>query len=1021
MADFQNDLTSFYRMMEMADVYGAQAMTEFVSSISDQTEKGQQLTRSVYEYLINLLINADSKGVYPSEQLAIMLKRVAKGYTTPTGNTQDITNETKKTFRHAIRLYSTNGKFDMFDDKETYQNSYYDFAKGEVKQISSLTQVLGTQLTKNLDRGDGTKKVLAVHMCSTPLLTPQMRNTSKVEFWLNNIPSYVASRLTPYLDVKFQFERFAQETSDEGAHNTTFGLLKFLQGANLTLEGANKAMFDGNTYDADQGLDQYTSFHRYSKTAGMEVFLAPQTMVNPNEQGYDDRFVEVIDKFRPLASLKSVEIGIQPLIGFMTYKNGTLTFVLHDRSRMHEVADMIRPQLFKGTTLWITYGWRHSIEQNNPYAQFVNQNMMMREAFMVVNSEFSFDNAGQVEIKLHIATHGARTAEAASVIGTGSDVNKQLMRLQDISHRISYAQQRLGLEAPQGIKDEVRAYELIDYATRGAFPDMDQKQMGEALKKLDALLTSGRFNSETQSIATQLKADLKTLYKGNGNEGKFDELLKNTYERATADKFAEVINQADPFLPNDQVINKFKQYLPDWFDRNLLIAEYQNAESVNISTKNINQRFKRRIVSFGKLFTVFVGDALSQLEEIDEVQLFFYKLNDNCGPASSINIAEFPIEISAFMKKYNDYVYQKRAENVTIKEFLSLLISSQFTDPRSLGFGMRGYYEAYDAKSPDPKARDKTQKDFETALAARQAKYGVFKYPSIQVLFETVHARSDEAQIPVDLLQVLEYADAPNVAKFNNADNNRNGMYKRIMRIHVYDKAVDIFPCESRMLRDAKGGVVDVPPTPEGKALFEKLQDIQRRYGVGSSEASKKAAELVEMSVGSLPGNPGKVKIKAHDVQPATRSRSSLVQLNDEISKRVPTIHYGSNGTTITNASLSTKADARVSTVNMIRPVGGGSQLAPNGGGAGGLPVRVIPAQLSMTSLGCPLAHPAQTYYIDFKTGTTCDALYILTNVTHTIAPGKFDTQYSFSFVDGYAKYEGIASVATSFTALTGI
>jgi hypothetical protein len=774
-------------------------------------------------------------------------------------------------------------------------------------------------------------------------------------------------------------------------------------------------------YDADQGLDQYTSFHRYSKQAGMEVFLSPQTMVNPNEQGFDDRFVDTIDKFRPLASLKSVEIGIQPLIGFMTYKNGTLTFILHDRSRMHEVADMIRPQLFKGTTLWITYGWRHPPEQNNPYAQFINQNLMMREAFMVVNSEFSFDNAGQVEIKLHIATHGARTAEAATVIGAGSDVSKQLLKLQDISQRILYAQQRLGLQAPQGIKDEVRAYELIDFATRGAFPDMDQKQIGEALRKLDALLTSGRFNSETQDIASQLKKDLKTLYVGGNNEGKFDELLKNTYERATADKFAEVINQADPWLPSEEVQTKFSDQMPDWMDRSKLIAEYRNAEAVSLSTKSVSKNFKRRIVSFGKLFTLFVGDALSQLEEIDEVQLFFYKLNDNCGPASSINIAEFPIEIAPFMKKYNDYVYQKRAETVTIKEFLGLLISSQFTDPRSLGFGMRGFYEPYDAKTPDPKARDKTQKAMESALAARQAQYGVFKYPAIQILFETVHARSDESRIPVDLLQVLEYADAPNVAKFSNAQNNKNGMYKRIMRIHVYDKAVDIYPMESKLLRDKKGGVIAVPPTKEGKALFEKLQDIQRRYGVGSSEASKKAAELVEMSVGELPGNPGTVKIKAHDVQPATRSRGSLVQLTDEISKRVPTIRYGSNGTTITSCNISTKADSRVSTINMIRPVGNGSSLSPNGAGAGGLPVRIIPTTMTLQSLGCPLAHPAQIYYLDAGTGTTLDNLVILTNITHTIAPGKFSTDWTFGYADGYAKYESIQSIATSFTALTGI
>lgn len=1021
MVDFANDLTSFFRMIESADIYGSQQLSEYIATATPMSQAGQAVVRNVYEYIISTLINVDAKGAYPEEQLMALLKEASKGFTTPSGNRNDINSETQKMFRHALRLYSSNAKFDMFDDGKTYQNSYYDFDKKEVRQIDTLEQVLGTKFAKNLDRGDGTKKTLAVNLCSTPLLTPQMRNVSKVEFWMNSVPSYVISRCVPYLDIKFQFERFAQESSDENAHNSTFGILKFLQGANMSFDGANRAMFQGNMTEADTNVDQYTSFRRFAKTAGMETFLSPQTLINPNEQGYEDRFVPVIDKFRPLASLKSVEIGIQPLIGFMTYKNGTLTFVLHDRSRLHEIADMIRPQLFKGTTLWITYGWRHPIEPNNPYAQFVNQNLLMREAFMVVNSEFSFDNAGQVEVKLHIATHGARTAEATSLVGPGSDVSKQLQKLQDISQRISYAQQRLGLEAPQGIKDEVRAYELIDFASRGAFPDMDAKQLSEAIRKLDAMLSSGRWNSDAQQIAKTLKEDIKTLFKGKNNEGKFDELLKKSYERATADKFAEVINAADPWLPNDDVIAKFEQQLPDWFNKSKLTAEYKNAESTDKLPKSVKGQFKRRVVSFGKLFTVFVGDALAQLEEIDEVQLFFYKLNDNCGPSSSINIAEFPIEITAFIRKYNDYCFQKRAENVTIKEFLGLLISSQFTDPRSLGFGLRKFYEPFDPKSPDPKAREASQTDLESAIARRQSEYGVFKYPSIQILFETVHARSDGARIPVDLLQTLEYVDAPGVAKFPNSADNSRGMYKRIMRVHVYDKACEIYPAEARLLRDKKGGVVEVPPTKEGKALFEKLQDIQRRYGVGSNESAKAAAQLVEMSVGSLPDNPGKVKIKAHDVQPATRSRNSLQQLTDEISKRVPTIRYGANGTTITNLNVSTKADARVSTVNMVRPNSQGSSLQPNGASSGGLPVRVIPTVVSMETMGQPLAHPAQVMYLDCGTGTTVDGLILITNVNHTITQGKFTTSLQASYVDGYSRYESIQNIMTDFSSITGV
>lgn len=499
--DFSNDLLSFYRMMEMADVYGSQMMTQFTA---DKTSSNTStvIVRGIYEQLMNLVLNVDAKGAYPTDAFCNNLKKLTGGYTVERNSTNNIDDDIKKTFRHAIRAYSTNLKFDMFDDgQQCFQNAYYDDAQKTIKQLNDLKAILGSKLINNLDIGDGTKKTMGVMLCSTPLLTPQMRNVSKVEFWLNNIPSYVLSRCTPYVDIKFQFERFAQEMSDENGHNTTFGLMKFLEGANMTLEGANKAMFDANVYDAGDAEEPYGSMKRYHKRVGMEVFLSPQTLINPNAQDYQDRFVDVIDKFRPLASLKSVEIGIQPLIGFMTYKNGSLTFTLHDRSRLHEISDMIRPQLFKGTTLWITYGWRHPIEQNNPYANFINENLLMREAFMVVNSEFAFDNYGQVEIKLHIASHGARTAEATSVIGKGSDINKQLTELQMISQRISYAQQRLGLSAPQGIKDEVRAYELLDYATRGAFPDMDQNELSKAIKKLNALITSGKYNQESQTIA----------------------------------------------------------------------------------------------------------------------------------------------------------------------------------------------------------------------------------------------------------------------------------------------------------------------------------------------------------------------------------------------------------------------------------------------------------------------------------------------------------------------------------------
>ena len=81
--------------------------------------------------------------------------------------------------------------------------------------------------------------------------------------------------------------------------------------------------------------------------------------------------------------------------------------------------------------------------------------------------------------------------------------------------------------------------------------------------------------------------------------------------------------------------------------------------------------------------------------------------------------------------------------------------------------------------------------------------------------------------------------------------------------------------------------------------------------------------------------------------------------------------------------------------------------IHPNGEGVGGVPLRIIPASLNMTTFGCPMLNLAQIYFIDFNTGTTADNLYILTHLSHHFAPGKFESQATMTFLDGYGRYQG--------------
>lgn len=1033
--NFSSDLYSFYRMVETADVFGATQMVDY-STVQNAAVSGSSPTsfaagavgiHNFYQRLLSMMIEADARGVYPINFLMNELQTYsAENFTSQEGEAvvaedKDNINEL---MAYAVRAYSTDGTLKMKNGSEStfFQDGYFNGT--EVVKISNLKEVLG--ITEDVDSptGDSNETLmskLGIVMPTTPLITPQMRNVKKIEFFLNNMPSYFPSRMAPYLDVKFQFTR--DEPLDGEKKNTAFGLLKFLEGAKLELDGANKAMYDGNFYtkknrpsgaDEDFEATQQTTHYR----AGMEIFLAPQTMVNPKSDGFEDRYVPVIDPYRPLATLTGAEISIQPQIGFMTYKHGSLSFKIHDRSRLHEISDMIRPQLFKGTTLWITYGWR-APNENHPYAYFINRNMLTREAFMVVNSEFSFDSVGQVDVKLKIATQGARQAEVA-VLANG-DVRAKVEELQRLMRRIRRLRQQLNLSPPQGIKDEVRAYELLDHAARGAVPDMNKGELTKAINGLNTLLNNaaGSGSEFTEAIA-KVREGLTGLYNptnGETKEGAFLENLRQSYAEQIQNTFATIETTADPWKMSAEKLEKIKDEIPEWADYNKIWDQYRYAEDPASALKAEGSTFKNRVVSFGKLFSVFVGNAIARQREVDEVQIWYYKLNDHCGPVSGLNIAEFPIEVAAFLKAYNDHVLARRSTQVSVKEFISLLIGTQFGDVRGLGYGMRKFYKPYDPKNRDPKVEKNQQKNLERAVAERQQEYGVFKKPAIQVNIETAHARADRTGSSLDLMELLQYIDVPDQDKFGGSGNTTAGSYKKILRVHVYDKSVDPYPLQQHLLRDKSGTIFSVPPGRQGEAVWSRLMDAQRTFGASSSEFSNEAVRVIESIAGTSGpgGTPPTVQLRTHNIQPGEGGPNVRQRLVEEISKRVPTIIYGANGTTVMQASLQTKSDPRVSTINMIRPVGQQAVMEPNGSAVGNLPVRVIPATMQMSTLGCPLAHPAQLYYIEFGTGTTVDNLYILTHITHTFGPGKFETSWQFGYSDGYARYEAMPTIMSEF------
>ena len=125
----------------------------------------------------------------------------------------------------------------------------------------------------------------------------------------------------------------------------------------------------------------------------------------------------------------------------------------------------------------------------------------------------------------------------------------------------------------------------------------------------------------------------------------------------------------------------------------------------------------------------------------------------------------------------------------------------------------------------------------------------------------------------------------------------------------------------------------------------------------------------------------------------------------------MPSLTYGSQNSAIKNASFQTINEGRLSTVFITRTdreieTFQDSQSNAISIGGDDLPLRVLPAKVDLTTIGCPVINFAQSMFFDFGTGTTIDNLYNVTGIKHSIGPGKFESGLTLQYGDIYGKYE---------------
>ena len=129
------------------------------------------------------------------------------------------------------------------------------------------------------------------------------------------------------------------------------------------------------------------------------------------------------------------------------------------------------------------------------------------------------------------------------------------------------------------------------------------------------------------------------------------------------------------------------------------------------------------------------------------------------------------------------------------------------------------------------------------------------------------------------------------------------------------------------------------------------------------------------------------------------------------IKKSMPTIIYGGQNSAVIKANVKSMHNSKMATIHMIRAQ---KNTSDDQGAVGdqdrGLPMRMMPVQLSMDMFGCPLLSFMQQFFIDFGTGTSVDNIYAVSTLTHKIEPGSFVTSCNFvPCGDAYGQYESMS------------
>ena len=322
-------------------------------------------------------------------------------------------------------------------------------------------------------------------------------------------------------------------------------------------------------------------------------------------------------------------------------------------------------------------------------------------------------------------------------------------------------------------------------------------------------------------------------------------------------------------------------------------------------------------------------------------------------------------------------IFQRQTSNIPLWEFQEFITNQYIDQLLNENYGMsNNFVKRKNPETGEEQAVRLNEEGKEVPVGKEQiidgiqTKDGTFKLPILDIFVETNPGASVfEGDLPASKTE------------------------KTILKIHIFDKQNSPYELQSDLLEASRNEILNTigkfTNTDEDKNKSRKLFDdalakakrdgIIKPFGGTNSDEGEQNFEIN--------GGPEKLKQFLYET--------------------MPYIIYGNQNTAIETLGFGTIYESDLTSIMMLRAPEGG-EFKPHGAEQGGTPLQMFPAQLNGRSLGCPILNFGQQLFIDLHTNTSCDNIYAIAELSHTIEPGRFMTEFRALPTDAYGKYRSL-------------